>query len=849
MPSNPFIAAGASIPRFFVGRIAQVCEIVSFVEATSAKEYINSGYILNLNGSPGYGKSALIRKLREHLSASDTATFCQTTFDLDHISSSISGPEALWLVRNSLHKARIRTPLFDCYYILFFKYILSPGQSITLEGLFSEIAGQSKSLGEKLSDGPEAGWLSKLFDPEMSETIVDIAGGIGEQLKGVETLAKLNELVRDKSRRKKLKSEGFTLDTSDSYAFQGQAPLVLALDIADALGSDTSKPLALVLDGFDKIQESVGFSPSPAEAAIERLAAALLYETSSNSVNKLRIGIVSRNQISWRRKFDEPDATDTWDQYISEITLPALTPDDANDFLSKLSASADSSGRTELGQWIRSNRNDLLSLVSEGANGAVVPIHLELLAACLWNGDNSSLPASISIPTNQMEERYLRSIAKDVRSLLEVISVFGTIERDSFKALVQDSTIVGFTSTDYEALGNIYFLDEGEFEGSYRVQGHIAGYLLRSLLRTPVDRNRGISIAEHSFDALISLLPNDRFPATITNASGSKAVAIRMLRLCERLVKHNLFDTKHLTYWQNFEFAFASDTHVASAERRQMCILLVDWFESKEQTLLQQISTGNGNDDMKDAILQTFTILHKYAIVQAMPTAAQKIMQTASRLGLVKKYSGDTLISAEDINLSGIDISLDVAFAERASKGVENAIGSIAVLRNLTLQMTESKERTALLATAARYLGDCYREIGDWKAALYWQEEGLAQALKINDQRSPEIAKFRGAVALALLENGRIGKAERYLKDSLEVLHIHYHRTHVHIMNAEFLLADVDFRKGNMQKALVKMDSCIEELGRSPDAQAVALANLLKTHVSRLKALTNIALGGPRFPR
>jgi hypothetical protein len=295
MPINPYKSHKANpaiqIDAPFVGRRNELVSIYDFIDSGKWTSSTGSAFVYHLWGQGGYGKSTLLQVARNSTPHQEhNLKFVATDLDLDIFHPGISAPDFLWHIRCALVKSGVKTTLYDYYYLLYFSSVRSPGQSLAIKSLFEDIAARSKSLGESLQDGTETGWLEALFDSEMTQGVIDLAGGVGKQLKIVETISKLNQLRQDHVARLKLNENGYVLDPKDPAAFQAVAADILALDLVTAVSGQDSQPLVIFIDGLDRIQP-LSLSPglaSPSERALERIVASIIFQPSEPLRSKIR---------------------------------------------------------------------------------------------------------------------------------------------------------------------------------------------------------------------------------------------------------------------------------------------------------------------------------------------------------------------------------------------------------------------------------------------------------------------------------------------------------------------------------------------------------------------------------
>lgn len=847
MPTDPYSNRignlSTKIDAPFVGRRDDLSSIYDFLDIGKWSSSSGQAFVYHLWGQGGYGKSMLLQfarrssRLQEHNLKS-----VAVNLDWDIFHPGITAPDFLWHIRCALVKQGIKATLYDFYYLLYFSSVRSPGQNLVIQSLLEDIAAKSKSLGESLQDGSETGWLEALFDSEMVKGVIDLAGGIGKQLKVIETLNKLNQLRVDRVARLKLKEGDYVLDPNNSSAFQKIAADILALDIVTAVSGQDSPPFVIFIDGLDRIQPS-SLSPgssSQSERALECIVASIIFQPNESIKSKVRFVFSGRNPLRWREQFDDVNTELSWNAFIAQHRLAGLSPIDVGAFIDKLNIALDSCGQVELGLKLRQHKERLLELLHD-RNGSddlahIFPARLGLLYEYVTSGADLDRLVQLDISTQEMEERYFRSIDPNLRRVLEIFSVMGTIEEPIYASLVRSQNIVGYDINEFLRFRRLPYVSEGEYLGSIKLDEHISSYLIRALMSSADEMKRAKKMA---IACLTAIVESGNATSGPHSAMDQKSIAIRFSNLLARLTSQSLLSFQEvIDPWWGFESSFGSDTRIAGALRVDICRTLVKLINEIDKSEFAASLETNPTYDARNKFGFALIQIHKFFVVHKLSSEADNVVKLMTGLGIVTTVKkNDELTKA--LPLEFYEFNIDKIYGSSNELGVAVAAGQLLQIWKEITSHPDSRERTMLLATTARYLGELFRNPTDVEESLKWMQKHYDLSKSINAVDSPEFAKSQMALALALINTRRQDKPERLLQQALKTLLPLFGPNHLHVINAQWLLAEIVIARGNRKDGIAQMRDCLTRL-RDSDGDNESYLSTFETRIAFLESSSSI---------
>lgn len=534
--------------------------------------------ILHFHGLSGVGKSRLLQKAFGFHSRGERVRVA--LFDADGapwLKLSCNAPDFLWLVRQTLRRTGLRTPLFDFYYTLYYGRA-NPGTQLTARGLLEAVGSKSASAAEMSETGSGAtesagDTLSEWFDADFLKEVLD---GAGDLFRTVGFVAKFVERLHKKKQQHRLEGQDISTESLTLEQMQKQAAMVFSLDLIDHLKSHPDERLLLAVDSIDCIQlDTETTLPSEAESALEALCSFLIF---ANGEVPGRFSLVSTGsrQLSWRERFDSSAEKDHWGLRITQHPIAGLDDASARSLILEAAGALDSATHTELGERLRSRTPAVLAAALEShvkasreeAVPTYHPLALQLAMRTVIDAAPEDSPLYLGAGMLELLQAYLKAQPPHMLQRLEVLSLLGSFSQTDFANMVEAHMIPSQSVTDFPAMvsANPAIIAEGSGT-SFRVHQVLRTAVLDKLLASDPEKAKiqliqetiiAKCVTEGAFDVLAEC-------ETRQTAAISRALSLLVEWHAARLLDLPGF----LARWILVEDLFGRDTHHLWSVRRK----------------------------------------------------------------------------------------------------------------------------------------------------------------------------------------------------------------------------------------------------------------------------------------
>lgn len=454
--------------------------------------------ILQFYGVSGQGKTSLFYQTQSEMSR----RFPNVRFaalDLADLSPGrVSEPvEVLWDIAHALANAGIMAPLTLCLYAHYWK---------------KQNAGQEF----RFQDSPLADYLERcvrgceILTP--FQDLIHLISDVGAAaFKFVGALEKCWNTARN--RTYELRIADLRRNEPREWIperIESSFPEFLALDILAHLKTHGEQSLCLMLDTFERLEP--GAKCDTCERLFQDLCSRLVDSRDSEGrrSDELRgraaLLLFGREKLRWER-YDLPNTSDPWSNYIETYELKGFTKPDAQSFLRKDYAEFWEIRSKAVVPQLLVHEEAILSAADEqeGSN-TYLPYYLRLAGEMIYEQGEAFVPEMLGHSPNEMQQRflkYLRERSPEKFRALRALALALHFDDDLFDHLVRNNHIVGIpVSTLVPALlSNRSYVRQFEFAGrvSYRFHRHMQQALLDDLGKSAED----LAIASNVMDAIL----------------------------------------------------------------------------------------------------------------------------------------------------------------------------------------------------------------------------------------------------------------------------------------------------------------------------------------------------------
>ena len=512
-PVNGFHVSDSQ-PRaiaLFTDRDEQRAAIAGHLERLREGLGHTQGALLSFYGVGGVGKTTLREKgvaefrarLKQDLYSIAPFALAQLDLDTDSVQPDIPIAHLLGRVRTALRRADVATPLFDYAYLMWWQDE-NPDQAIRLS---------KRAQGE--------GGLGGLLD--VADLAANLGATVGLSLPSMATPQSLHKIFPKlyewfQNSRAAARFDGSPQSWSQRERTE-RLPVLLALDLLEAIARKPQTSICLVIDGFERVQSRQ--SRPDAQWALSAMVAEVVRcaDTVPGADDKLlrgRIGfmIFGREKLRWAEFYARERVRTDWKREIVEQPeLLGLIEEDARWFLVEKAAPWERErGRPEVADLIEQHTDAILKAACERLTGRVpsyLPYYLDLAVDAIRNNAATFTPDMLGETPAELERRFLRSLDPKHLRALQALAVTLEFDREVFDFLKGRGDIEGY---DFAWLVGDHWSFVSPIEGRPGFHGfhrHMQASLVASL-QPAEERERAREIIDALIERLFQRIRFDR---------------------------------------------------------------------------------------------------------------------------------------------------------------------------------------------------------------------------------------------------------------------------------------------------------------------------------------------------
>ena len=400
--------------------------------------------LLNFYGVGGVGKTTLLihaaKEFRDQFGdKTDFASVHLAHLDLHglELGASLPMPDMLWRLRNALVHDMLRTPLFDCVYLLLW---------------------EADNPGRKLDLPKSAGWRSICNAIDAYDGIAKHSGELVDSnglLKWVRQLLGQGLLAKRRKRVGELWGDIHPHEWTKQQRRERLGEL-LRMDIVDSLESTPLLRVALLIDEFERIQTTAPKAGDAQKALADFLRA--LFTSDSEAVRqRFCVAMMGREKLRWEETHDS-----NWMPLIESHILGGLSERDAKAFLiDKVATWYRNTKNESPANAIIHHQNEILRVTNSANDGeepSHLPFHLDLVLDVINASPekfSAELLANEPNHKRELEDRFLRYLKGHDDKLLKALQSLAlchSFDRPLFDYLLSEQVIVGYAPSEFMQL-------------------------------------------------------------------------------------------------------------------------------------------------------------------------------------------------------------------------------------------------------------------------------------------------------------------------------------------------------------------------------------------------------------
>ena len=815
MPVNPYQTHEVGLKllrnRHFVGRVQELEILHLFLKALRAGTA--SHQIVHVFGPAGNGKSSLLHELQTR-GAADEAPLAALDIDSDLFDTTTSAPDLVWHLRFALRAAGVRTPLYDLYYATYFSRYKSPGGNITVPdflttvGARTEVADKTASVASSKSIAEKT---AELFDADFMK---DVATEVGKGIKGVQLATKLAALFKKKAKNRALLRQGIDLAQASVDTMLELAPEVLSTDLLGHVAH--TGPLAIVIDGFDRVQSAPQAlrAPSAAERCLEAVVRFTMFATPAELRKKIGFVFLGRERLRWAELFDRPATKDSWRAHVLEVPLQGFTRAEAEVLLKHTDFSLDQEGFAALAVAMRSSTAVALALARAhedsvpGADSTAdsprySPFRLRLCVEQILQTGVKLEP--LKDGQDQVEgiiSSFLRGVSDELRRVIHVFAVAGPVDEVLYQRLVRAQLIHGFGTAEYPLLTQREAIfSRSAVPGAYRLHYQLEAAALTMLTLNETSLQIGVAAFDAVFDSLSELATANAYaallPAHVDAYSRCMALIFRVREAGLLPLERFALGFLQLEEKLHYDRELGGDRHETWVARLYMSV--AHWgLEEVRGLVASQARTPEGA--RARAILK-FMQNHFFKVAGQHQEVARTLFTRLYAAGILPPSDGE-FAGVEELAWFEVqraqnesDALADSNELDAAAERLEAAIADLPLELHRAADAEHRGDLSLALARIAVRRRDKMAAAARFEEAVrYWVEAGLAG-------RALAKRKLRVCEGL-LMFVGDEARGYQLLKESAEVLEQELPKTHPTRGDLAACLAQLFIMQGMLPLAL-----------------------------------------------
>jgi tetratricopeptide (TPR) repeat protein len=279
---------------------------------------------------------------------------------------------------------------------------------------------------------------------EMGLELLDKGAELSQGVPGLGLLLKLGKWMYDRAQRKEVEmatrdlglwpvERGGRIDLID---LEQKIAVALFEDLRTFLSKD-NRHVRVLLDGFERLQSHE--RKGDAQIRLQELLGYCAASPDRLAFDRLRVIVLSREELRWDALYDEPDWRLHWRQHL----LNGLAEPDAREYLGRWQHWFLGNKQEAVALALANAEDDILRASDESVSGehAFSPFYLTLAVELVERSAIGARPADLGKTPAELQDRFLRYLGRAECRALMVLSLAGVFDEALFDWLSEQRVI------------------------------------------------------------------------------------------------------------------------------------------------------------------------------------------------------------------------------------------------------------------------------------------------------------------------------------------------------------------------------------------------------------------------